>query len=102
MIASHQITDRSGTITTGATAQTIAAANATRRYLLIANVSDIVLWVNFGATAVADQPSIPLKACAAAGDGSGGSIVFEGSYVPSDLVSLIGATTGKKFVCKEG
>jgi hypothetical protein len=102
MIAKHQITDASGSITTGGQAQTALAANPNRTYLLIQNLSDIAMWLNFGTAAVADQPSICLKACAVAGDGSGGAIVFEGSFVPTDSVSLYGATTGKKFVCKEG
>lgn len=95
-------TDRSGTVTSGGTAQQVAAANSTRRYLVILNLSTTVLWVNFGVTAVADQPSIPLAAATSDGGADGGGIVFESSFVPSGLVSLIGATTGKKFVCKEG
>ena len=96
------LTDRSGSITLGGSAQQIAAANAARRYLLIQNISTTALWVNIGATAVQDQPSITLQACAAAGDGSGGVLTFEGSFVPTALVSIIGPTTGAKFVAKEG
>jgi hypothetical protein len=61
-----------------------------------------VLWVNFGATAVQDQPSIALKACTEPGDGSGGALIFEGSFVPTSTISIIGPTTGAKFTMKEG
>lgn len=94
------LTDHSGTITTGGAAQQVAAANSARQYLTIVNVDTHVLWVNFGATAVQSQPSIPLKACTAAGDGTGGSLTFQG-VVPTGLVSVIGGTTGQAFVCKE-
>lgn len=98
MAINGALTDKSGSITLGGTAQTIAAANQNRRYFLIQNISDTALWVNFGTTAVADQPSIKLGPDSGSG---GGTLVFEGNFCPNGLVSLIGATTGKKFVCKE-
>lgn len=91
-------TNYSGTITLGGTAQTVIAANSSRRYLLIQNISDTALWVDFGATAVQDQPSVKLAADSGSG---GGFLVFEGNFVPTTALSIIGATTGKKFVCKE-
>lgn len=97
-ISSGALNDYSGSITAGATAQQLIAANSARRYLIIQNISDTAMWVNFGTTAVGDQPSIKLPADSGSG---GGSLVFEGSFVPSGLVSLMCATTGKKFVCKE-
>lgn len=94
-------TDRSGTITSGGTAQTLAAANASRKYILIINISDTIMWVNFGVTAVQDSPSIPLMPSTAAGAGDGGFVEYEGLVCPSGLASIIGPTTGKKFVAKE-
>jgi hypothetical protein len=88
------LTNRSGTITLGGTAQTLAAVNATRRYLFIQNLSVGDLWLNFTTTAVAAQPSIKL----AAGD----SFVMEGSFVSTELVSVFGATTGQAWAAKEG
>lgn len=88
------LTNRSSSITTGGTSQELAAANTTRRYLLIQNISSENLWVNFGTTAVADQPSIRLS--------SGGDLVFEGTFVPTQAVNIVGATTGSKYVAKEG
>lgn len=89
------LTDRSGTITSGGTAQTLAAQNFGRIYLLIQNVSAGDLWVNFGTTAVANQPSIKLV--------SGASLEYGASSgaVPMQSVSIIGATTAQAFTAKE-
>jgi hypothetical protein len=89
------LTNRSGTITAGDTAQTLMAANADRKYLLIQNISDTVMWINFTTTAVKDSPSIMLEP-------NGGSLAMEGSFVSTELVSVICVTTGKKFTAKEG
>lgn len=89
------LTDRSGTITTGGTAQQAMAANASRKYLLIQNISDTVMWFNFTTTAVADSPSHYLAA-------NGGSFVQESSFVSTEAISIICATTGKKWTAKEG
>lgn len=88
-----EFTDRSGTITAGGTAQTAAAANPARRYIVLQNVSDTLLWYNFGVTAVANQPSFSLAAAA--------RVEWAGPLVPTALLSVLGATTGKAFVCKE-
>lgn len=87
------ITNRSGTITSGGTAQTIMAANSTRLYLFIQNTSDTIMWCNFTTTAVATQPSFSLI--------PGASFVMEGTAVSTEAVSCIGATTGKIFTAKE-
>jgi hypothetical protein len=86
-------TDKSGTITSGGAAQTAAAENTARRYLFIQNNSDTNMWFNVGTTAVANQPSILLIPNA--------SITYSPPLVPTGLVSVIGATTGKTFTCKE-
>ena len=85
-------TDRSGTITTGGTAQAVCAANTSRRYLLVVNNTDTDMWINDTATAVADSPSIKLPA-------NGG--FFEPLVPPLGAISIICATTGKKFTAKE-
>jgi hypothetical protein len=98
-----QLTDSSGTLIAGGTAQTPLAANASRRYLLIVNQSAHVIWVDFGQTATA--ASIPLAACGTAGDGTGGSLEFKGDglgFVPTGAVSVYGATTGSAFTLKSG
>lgn len=99
--AGGAMTDRSGTIAAGGTAQQVAASNAARRYLLIQNLSNGVLWVNTTGPAAVGQPSIALKAGAAANDGTGGAIVFEGNFIPTGAVSILGATTGQAFAARE-
>jgi hypothetical protein len=89
-----KFTDKSGTIAAGGTAQTLAAINVNRKYLLIQNNSAGDLWINFTTTAVAAQPSIKLV--------SGATYIMEGSFVSMELVSIIGATTSQAFTAKEG
>jgi hypothetical protein len=87
------MTDRSGTITSGGAAQTIMSANANRKYLLIQNSSDTIMWCNFTTTAVASQPSFSLIA--------GASFVMESNAVSTEAISCIGSITGKIFTAKE-
>lgn len=94
-LAAGAVTDGSGTITNGGTAQQVFAANAARRYLLIQNQSTGDLWVNYkGSAAVESQPSVLLA--------PNGSLSFDDSFVPNAAVSLIGATTGQAFVAEQG
>jgi hypothetical protein len=87
-------TDRSGTITTGGTAQTLMAANANRKGWRIQNLSPTDLWVNDkGAAAVAAQPSFKLAAGA-----SYESAAFGASTA---AISIFGATTGQSFEAME-
>lgn len=88
------LTNRSGTITLGGTAQTLAAANTSRSYLLVQNISAENLWINFTTAAVADQPSFKIV--------PGDTFFMESSFLSTELISIIGATTGSKFVSKEG
>lgn len=89
------LTDRSGTIAAGATAQTAAAANTSRDYLLIQNTDATEdLYFNFGTTAVATQPSIKLT--------PNSSWENPSHFCPTGLVSVIAATTGHAYVVKEG
>lgn len=85
------LADGSGTCT-GST-QAVFAANASRRYLLIQNISDTAIYVNFGADADTDSHSVKL----AAGD----TLVFETGFVPTSAVNILGTAT-KKFVAKQG
>lgn len=87
-------------ITSGGTSQTVFAANASRRYLIIQNLSSDELWVNFGAAATQDKPSLALAP--ASGTTPGGSIEYAGSYIPTSTVTIIGTTTGSKFSAKQG
>lgn len=84
-------TSRSGTVTSGGTAQTLAAANASRRGLTGQNISAGDLWINEngGAAAVAGSDSWLVEPGA----------TFRVST--NEAVSIIGATTGQKFTATE-
>lgn len=88
------LTNRSGTITEGGTAQTLAAANSSRKYLFVQNLSSENLWINFTTAAAQNQPSLRLA--------PGDSFVMEDLFVSTEAVSIIGATTGSAFAAKEG
>lgn len=83
--------DRSGAITTGGTAQALAAANTARRGLTGQNISSGDLWINeIGGTAAADT--------------AGSYRVTAGSTFEvstNRAVSIVGATTGQKFSATE-
>jgi hypothetical protein len=86
-------TNRSGTITAGATAQTLMAANADRRGLWIQNLSSGDLWISSLGTAAATQPSMKLTA---------GSLYEAPAHgVPVAAISIFGATTGQAFSARE-
>jgi hypothetical protein len=86
-------TDRSGMIATGGTAQQWLASNASRRGCWLKNVSTLSIWVCDVGTATADSPSEEVKP---------GQYWFpaEGG-VTSGAISILGATTGQKFVGRE-
>lgn len=92
-IAGGSLTDGSGTLT--GSSQQVFAATAARLYLLIQNIDATnALWVQFGAAAVADQPSIKVA--------PGASLQFSGpstGVVPTTAVNVIG-TAASKFVAK--
>lgn len=87
------LTDRSGTIAAGGVSQVVANANNDRAFLFFQNVSDTTMWINFGATANTDQPSIKVLPDA--------TFVTD-RFVPTSSVNVICATTGKAYTCKEG
>ena len=96
---STAITDRSDADITNVSSTEVAAQNLGRQYLLIQNVSDVVLYVRFGAAASATLAD-------AAGSfqlAVGASLIFEGeSFVPSSSVNIIAASgTGKDVVVWE-
>jgi len=83
-------TDRSGTITTGGTAQALAAANTSRNSLTGQNLSTGDLWVNETGTAAPNTAGSYLVA-------SGGTFAVNGS----GAVSIYGAVTGQRFAATE-
>jgi hypothetical protein len=87
MAAPEQV---NSTITTGGTAQVAIAADKTRRTIQIQNTSDTDMWCNFLATAVADT-GFMVKA------GTEKTIRFADFPMIVNALSVVGATTGKKF-----
>ena len=82
----------SGSITTGGTAQDVYSADtAPKTSFLFQNVSDTAMTIDFGITAEADKGI--LVAAGVAYEMPPG-VMFTGR------LSVLCATTGKKFVCK--
>lgn len=95
-------TDKSGTISVGGTSQQLAAANASRRRLIIQNPCSSTtqgiataesLFINFVSVAAATGTSFELTACGSFDMGSGPS--------SGEIVNVIAATTGHKYIAKE-
>ena len=91
------LANRSGTITTGGTAQQAVAATKGRKLLVIDNPSteSESLWVSLVGSATTDSPSLELEP----GDPP---LAFQGDACPDNPVSVIAATTGHKFTVLEG
>ena len=87
------VIDRSGA-TTGTSSQEVMASNESRTYLAFQNISDTTMFVNFGASATTDDNSLRVL--------SGGSITFNGGWIPSQAINVICSSASKKFVAKEG
>lgn len=86
------LTDASSTITTGGTAQEAVASNADRVFLQIVcplHATESIYFSLVGTAAVDAAGSIELQA--------GDSVIYDGTFVPSDAVSVIAATTGTPF-----
>jgi len=86
------LVDASGTITTGGTAQTVLAANATRKVIQLQNMSAGPLWYNFSGTATEGGGSFELVAGAYYENNPG--------IASNQALSIIGATTGQAFTLK--
>lgn len=88
------VANRSGTITTGGTAQVLCSANPTRRGLVLQNNSTGDLWINRnGGTAILGQPSLCIPSGSYYETPVGGNTL--------EAVSIIGATTGQEFTAEE-
>ena len=85
------LTDRSGTVTTGGTAQDVMAANAARTWGSFVNLASTAGWIAEGVTAVADTAGSQSIA-------AGQTYIVEGR----GRLSWLHATTGAKFTSREG
>ena len=87
-------TSRSGTITTGGTAQTLMASNTARKGYRVMNLSTADLWINDeGATAIAGQPSFKII--------SGALYESPAFGASTAAISIFGATTAQAFQASE-
>jgi len=89
------LTDRSGSITTGGTAQQLAASNSTRKYYIIQNTSTADLWYSFTSTAVVGGGSGSYRLPA------GATVISDAQWVSSQAISIIGASTGQTWTAGE-
>lgn len=97
------LTNRSGTIAVAGQSQTLAPANPNRNFLQIISLTVIdTLWIGYGVAATAGQPSVPLAPAAAANSYGGGSLEFDGTFIPTDEIFILGATVGDAFTAWEG
>ena len=88
------LTDRSGTVTLGGTAQAFTIANTSRKGIYIYNSSAGSLWINeLGVAAVLASPSIEIK--------TGTSYTFPEGGTSAAAISIIGATTAQTFTARE-
>lgn len=96
-IANGTFTRGIGAIATGGTVQQLFAANTERQYLLIQNPSNAgeILFVDFTSNASTTQGTCLELA-------PGAAISFEGSFCPTDKVTVNAATTGHKYVAYQG
>jgi len=82
------------TITTGGTHQQVFASNANRKFLLVQNVSDTDMNLGIGYNPTATTGIFLGK--------NGSGIVFESSFIPTQEIRILCASTGKAFVALEG
>lgn len=102
---SGTMTDWSSTITLGGSSQTLAAANATRKYLMISNPPDAA------SQGIATAEKLCVNFTSAASLTAAGSVCLNpgvtmvmsavGGFVSTELVTVIGATTGHIYTAKE-
>lgn len=85
--------NRSGTIGTGGTAQSLAAENKKRMGLWVQNQSAGSLWINDLGAATQAQPSLEIK--------TGETLIIDNGNAPSAAISIVGATTGQAFSARE-
>lgn len=92
------LTDRSSSSVNSTSSTQLAAANPGRQYLLIQNLSDVVVYIRLGSAAavIAEPGTIYLAA-------NGGVSEWQGeTWVPGTAVSAISATgSGKTVTCLE-
>ena len=82
------------TIVAANVSQTTLAANSTRKYILIQNISDTDMYINFGAAATIGSDSILLTA-------NGGFYERGEGFIPNEEVFIICSIISKNYTVKE-
>ena len=93
VVVSPTLSNASGTITTGGTAQTIIAADAGGYHYSVQNNSAGDLWISSLATAIIGQPSLKLA--------TGDYYETPDSLMVTGALSIVGATTGQSFTARK-
>lgn len=87
------LTDFSGTATS--TSTQILAANSTRKFILIQNIGNQSIWINFGGAATVGSGSIEIS--------GGATLILDGSFMPTEAIFAIrGGLVNVAFTGKEG
>lgn len=86
------ISDCSGTITLGGSAQALVAANAAKNYLMIQNVGVANLGVS-----LTNPPVIGAAGTLTLGPGA--SFVFESNFFNTSALYIIGPNTAQPYTC---
>lgn len=92
VVSSGALTDRSGVITTGGTAQNVMAANSSRKYVRLKNPDTATEDLYYSFTGTASASSDVLHA---------GDEARSGFFTPTHALSVFAATTGHVFVAEE-
>ena len=90
------VTNYSGVTTLANTSQVVIPSSTTRFYILIQNVSDTDMWVDFGTPATVDNSSILIT--------PGGHLevsIEAGGFMPTQDITLISTEANKRFIAKQ-
>ncbi len=91
--AKGALVDRSLSVST--TSVSLIPANVNRKYLMIQNLSNNKVYINFGSAATAGLGSIFLAA-------GGGSFSMEGEFLSTDQIFVIASANNSIVTAKEG
>lgn len=81
-------------VSVGVTSTDVLPANTSRKYLCLVNDGASTIYVNFGENAALNA-GVRLNA-------NGGTIIFEGTYIPTSTVKAISALAGQNLAVIEG
>lgn len=89
-------------VTNGAGGTSVAAANTSRDFLILQNISDSQLFCAFGATPTTTSAHFGLAAATVAGKADGGSILLDTKYSTQQIKCIAADAGGKNVLVTEG